>query len=144
VRERLRLEIRGAVQGVGFRPFVYHLAHELRLDGWVLNDTRGLVIEVEGEAADLGRFRERLRSEKPAPAAIQALETGQLAAQGERGFRIRASRTGDDKTTQLLPDLATCSSCRRELFDPRDRRHGYAFGNCTRCGPRFSIILSLP
>jgi hydrogenase maturation protein HypF len=144
VRERLRLEVRGAVQGVGFRPFVYRLAHQLSLDGWVINDNRGVVIEVEGEAADLERFRHRLRGEKPAPATIQELESRRVAPQGQRGFRIRDSRAGDDKTAQLLPDIAICSSCRRELLDPQDRRYGYAFGNCTQCGPRFSIILSLP
>lgn len=144
MRARLRLEIRGAVQGVGFRPFVYRLAHELQLDGWVINDTRGVVIEVEGEPAMLADLRQRLYAEKPAPAAIEDLESRPLTVQGERGFRIRESRVGDDKTAQLLPDIATCSSCLAELCDPGDRRYSYPFGNCTHCGPRFSIVRSLP
>jgi hydrogenase maturation protein HypF len=144
VRERLRLEVRGAVQGVGFRPFAYRLAQEFSLDGWIVNDTRGVVIEVEGEPADLRRFQRRLSADKPAAAAIQALEATRLAPRGERGFHIRTSSARGDKTAQLLPDIATCPSCRRELLDRRDRRHGYPFTNCTHCGPRFSIIRSLP
>jgi len=144
VRERLRLEVRGAVQGVGFRPFVYRLARELSLDGWVVNDTRGVVIEVEGEPGDLRRFQRRLSAETPMAAVIQTLEATRLAPRGERDFRIRASSARGDKTVQLLPDIATCPSCKRELFDRRDRRHGYPFTNCTHCGPRFSIIRSLP
>ena len=144
MRERLRLEVRGAVQGVGFRPFVYRLARELSLDGWVVNDTRGVVIEVEGEPGDLRRFQRRLSAETPMAAVIQTLEATRLAPRGERDFRIRASSARGDKTVQLLPDIATCPSCKRELFDRRDRRHGYPFTNCTHCGPRFSIIRSLP
>jgi hydrogenase maturation protein HypF len=144
MRGRLRLEVRGAVQGVGFRPFVYRLARELSLDGWVANDTRGVVIEVEGEAAGLELFRRRLQTEKPAPASLRALEASRLAPRAHRGFRIRTSRARGDKTAELLPDIATCRSCQRDLFDPDDRRYGYPFTNCTHCGPRFSIIRSLP
>jgi hydrogenase maturation protein HypF len=144
MRERLKLEIEGAVQGVGFRPFVYRLARELRLDGWVSNDGRGVVIEAEGAPADLDRFVERLAAENPVPSVIRALRGKRLEPRGYRSFRIRASHDRGAKSTQLLPDIATCSACLSEVSDPCDRRAGYPFTNCTHCGPRFSIIRSLP
>ncbi len=142
--ERLRVEIRGAVQGVGFRPFVYRLATELALAGWVVNDTRGVVLEVEGPRAALERFLARVGAETPQAAYVHALEHAWLPAAGLAGFEIRPSDAGGERLAVLLPELATCAACRAEIADPRERRHGYPFTNCTDCGPRFSIIRALP
>jgi len=140
---RLRMVIRGAVQGVGFRPFVYRLANEMELSGWVLNSAQGVFIEVEGEESSLRDFLVRIAREKPAIAHIQSMESLLLDPAGFTHFEIRESR-GGEKTTLILPDLATCPDCLREIQDPRDRRYRYPFTNCTNCGPRFTIIESLP
>ncbi len=141
---RLKLTVRGAVQGVGFRPFVHHLATELGLTGWVNNSPQGVFIEVEGPRARLERFLLRLEAEKPVRSFIQSLEASWLDPVGYENFEIRASETGGDKTALVLPDIATCPDCLREIFDPQNRRYHYPFTNCTNCGPRFSIIESLP
>ncbi len=143
-RERLRLVARGAVQGVGFRPFVFRLARELGLDGWVRNDAGGLWVEVEGPGEGVETFAARLLAEKPAPAVVHSLERSAVPVLGETGFRIVASDAAEVKSTVVLPDLATCADCRAELSDPGDRRFGYPFTNCTHCGPRFTIVLDLP
>jgi hydrogenase maturation protein HypF len=142
--QRLRLEVRGAVQGVGFRPFVFRLAGEMALPGWVLNDARGVFVEVEGPRAALERFRERLVAERPPRAVVQSVEAAWLAPEGFRGFAIRHSDEGGAKTAFVLPDLATCPDCLAEVLDPAGRRHGYPFTNCTNCGPRFTILRELP
>ena len=142
--QRLSVEIHGAVQGVGFRPFVYRLAAEHALTGWVINDTRGVFIEVEGPQAELARFLERLPAEQPPRAIIHSLESAWLEPIGYEGFEIRHSDDHGAKTVLVLPDIATCDDCLAEGFDPTDRRHGYPFTNCTNCGPRFSIIQALP
>ena len=141
---RLRVEIRGAVQGVGFRPFVYRLATELELAGWVINDTAGVFIEVEGDEPALAEFLRRLPLEQPPRALIQSLDAAWLAPTGFEGFEIRHSANQGSKTVLVLPDIATCPDCLQEIFNPADRRHGYPFTNCTNCGPRFSIIQALP
>ena len=143
-RARLHVEVRGAVQGVGFRPFVYRLARELELGGWVANDGRGVILEVEGTPAAVESFSVRLVAERPAPAVVQAVETRAIAAAGERVFRIAASDAAAAPSAVILPDLATCPDCRREIFAPADRRFGYPFTNCTNCGPRFTILSDLP
>lgn len=140
---RLRLEVSGAVQGVGFRPFVYRLAVELGLGGWVRNSSRGVVVEVEGVVEQLRTFERRLRRERPPLSSIQAIQVTELAPVGARAFEIRSS-LGGAPTAVVLPDIATCRDCLREIFDRRDRRYRYPFTNCTRCGPRFSIIEALP
>lgn len=140
---RLKLSVRGAVQGVGFRPFVYRLATELGLAGSVRNTSRGLLIEVEGEEQRVQSFLSRLPVEAPQHAVIQGIEPRFLDIAGFRGFRIDASEPGAPSAL-ILPDLATCPSCRAEIFNPADRRYRYPFTNCTHCGPRFSIILALP
>ena len=142
--QRLRVTIRGAVQGVGFRPFVYRLATDLGLVGWVSNTAQGLFIEVEGAPAHLEEFLRRLDQERPPRAALTSLETVLLEAAGFSTFEIRASDANGAKTTLMLPDIATCPDCLREIFDPANRRFGYPFTNCTNCGPRFSIIEALP
>ncbi|EEF63113.1 carbamoyltransferase HypF [Pedosphaera parvula] len=142
--ERAKIMVRGAVQGVGFRPFVYKLATELRLNGWVLNSSQGVQIEVEGGWPTLQQFLLRLEKEKPPHATIHSLEYSLLDAVGHDGFEIRHSTEGGAKVAVILPDLATCPDCLREVFDPHNRRHLYPFTNCTNCGPRFSIIEGLP
>jgi len=141
---RLKLAVRGAVQGVGFRPFVYRLANELGLVGWVNNSPQGVLVEVEGQRAKLEEFRQRLEAEPPPRSSIQNCEASWLDAAGYDGFVIRASETHGGKSALVLPDLATCPDCLREIFDPTNRRHRYPFTNCTNCGPRFSLIDALP
>lgn len=144
VRSRMRLIIHGAVQGVGFRPFVYHLATELGLGGWVRNSSHGVVLEVEGEPDRVEEFLLRIGPQKPPLASIHSLEPFVLDARGESQFEILASDESGDPSALILPDIATCSDCLHELFDPRNRRYQYPFTNCTNCGPRFSIIEALP
>jgi hydrogenase maturation protein HypF len=141
---RLRLAVRGAVQGVGFRPFVFRLATELHLAGWVNNSAQGVFIEVEGSLPAVEAFAARLDPEKPVGSFIENLETSWLDPAGHSGFAIRASDTTGETTAWVRPDIATCPECVREIFDPGDRRHLYPFTNCTHCGPRFSILESLP
>lgn len=136
--------IRGAVQGVGFRPFIYRLAIELGLTGWVNNSSQGVGIEVEGALGKLNDFRDRLAAEKPPRSFIQSCEASWLDAMGYEGFVIRTSEAGGSKTALVLPDVATCPDCQCEIFDPTNRRFRYPFTNCTNCGPRFSIIEVLP
>ena len=143
-RTRLKLTVRGAVQGVGFRPFVFRLATGLGLAGWVNNSPQGVFIEAEGPRAELEKFLLRLETEKPPRSFIQSLEASWLDPAGYTTFEIRPSETGGNKTALVLPDIATCPDCLREIFDPKNRRHRYPFTNCTNCGPRFSIIESLP
>jgi len=141
---RLQIAVRGAVQGVGFRPFVYRLARELNLTGWVNNTPQGVFIEVEGVQRTVAEFKFRLPSEAPPLARIISIEARELPPVGFTAFEIRPSEEGGSKATIILPDIAVCSECRRELFDPTDRRYRYPFINCTHCGPRYSIILRLP
>ncbi|MGI8956597.1 MAG: carbamoyltransferase HypF [Chthoniobacterales bacterium] len=141
---RMKFAVRGAVQGVGFRPFVYRLATELELKGWVINSAQGVFLEIEGAPEALSNFARRLKSEKPARAIIQSCESSQLDAVGYDRFEIRESTDRGGKSALILPDIATCDDCLRDIFDPNDRRFRYPFTNCTNCGPRFSIIEALP
>jgi hydrogenase maturation protein HypF len=141
---RLKIALRGAVQGVGFRPFVFRLAAELKLTGWVNNSPQGVFIEVEGARAALENFRFRLAAEKPPRSFIQSLESSWLDAVGYPQFEIRASENSGGKSALVLPDIATCPDCLHEIFDPTNRRFRYPFTNCTNCGPRFSLIETLP
>lgn len=141
---RLKLVIRGAVQGVGFRPFIYRLAVELGLAGWVKNSSQGVFIEVEGDRRTLEEFLLRIEAEKPHISSIQSLESVVLDPRGYVDFEIQESDEAGDKTALVLPDIATCEACLKEIFDPADRRYLYPFTNCTHCGPRFSIIENLP
>ena len=143
-RERLRVSVGGAVQGVGYRPFVYRLASDLRLDGFVVNSLQGVLVEVEGPHQALETFRARISSERPPRAVVYGLEASWLDPVGLHGFDIRESTRDGDVAAFVLPDIATCDECRRELFDPANRRFRYPFINCTHCGPRFSIIEALP
>jgi hydrogenase maturation protein HypF len=141
---RVRVKIQGAVQGVGFRPFIYRLATELSLVGWVINDSRGVFIEVDGLAPGLKEFLERIERERPPRSLINSLEVEWLPAAKFERFEIRHSQAQGAKTVLVLPDIATCSDCLEEVLTPTDRRFGYPFTNCTNCGPRFTIIRALP
>jgi hydrogenase maturation protein HypF len=141
--ERLQIKLQGAVQGVGFRPFIYRLATNLGLTGWVKNSSQGVWIEIEGRRSQLDLFLCRLKQEKPPQAIIQHVQVSYLALMGNATFEIYSSIDGE-KTAIILPDLATCSDCLKELFDPTNPRYRYPFINCTHCGPRFSIIKTLP
>ena len=140
-RERVR--VRGTVQGVGFRPFVYRLATQLSLSGWVLNDAEGVLAEVEGDPSVLDDFVRRVASEAPPLARVESVERESRVAQGAIGFAIEASR-GGPAATAVTPDAATCPDCLAELFDRGDRRFRYPFINCTHCGPRFTITRGVP
>lgn len=140
----MHISVRGAVQGVGFRPFVYRLASELELMGWVLNSPEGVFIEVEGDRPKLESFLLRLQEERPASSFIQSLEFSYLDPASYTGFEIRESERAGTTSAIILPDIATCDQCLAEVLDPWNRRHLYPFTNCTHCGPRFTIIESLP
>ena len=140
----IEITARGVVQGVGFRPFVHRLASRCGLAGWVENTPGSVVIHVEGEAAALSRFRALFRPEIPAAARVTRLTARKAAPAGLPGFTIRASRRDGIALSTIPPDIATCPGCLRELADPADRRHRYPFTNCTNCGPRFTIVTSLP
>ena len=142
--QRMCIAIRGAVQGVGFRPFIYRLARELDLTGWVRNAPWGVLVEVEGGREGLDAFLVRVEEEKPSRASIQSLEPTHLDAVGYEGFEIRGSIAEGGKSALIPPDIATCADCLADLLDPGDRRHRYPFTNCTQCGPRYSIIDALP
>lgn len=143
-RERLEIQIRGAVQGVGFRPFVYRCAIELGLAGYVLNTPEGVDIAVEGPRKQLDRFLQRVQVQPPPLSIIERVETFSCAATGLDRFDIRPSDATGQPSALVLPDIATCADCLREITDPHDRRYRYPFTNCTHCGPRFSIIARLP
>jgi hydrogenase maturation protein HypF len=138
---RLRLRVRGAVQGVGFRPFVHGLAHRYRLGGFVVNDAEGVLIEIEGERVE--EFISALETERPPLASIVAIEAERTPSRGESTFTIERSR-GGRVTTSIPADAATCEACVAELFDPASRFYLYPFINCTHCGPRFTIARKLP
>ena len=141
---RVAVRISGIVQGVGFRPFVYRLAHDLGLAGFVRNDARGVGAEVEGSGRRVTAFLERVRAELPPLASIEAFSFEELAPTGDAGFSIRESDRHARPTALVTPDTATCDDCLRELFDPADRRYRYPFINCTNCGPRFTIVRGIP
>ena len=138
------LRVRGVVQGVGFRPFVYGLATAMGLCGWVRNTSSGVEIEVEGPPEVVSAFARRLRAEAPPRARVTGVERAPAQPTGARSFVIRASSVDPDAYQLVSPDIALCDDCRRELLDPFDRRYRYPFTNCTSCGPRFTIIESLP
>jgi hydrogenase maturation protein HypF len=136
--------VRGVVQGVGFRPFVYRLALEEGLAGFIGNDTGGVTIEVEGPAERLNAFLARLRAEAPPLARIDSVTVRDASTTGEAGFQIVASEVLGRVSTGIPADAATCPDCLRELLDPADRRYRYPFLNCTNCGPRFTITRRIP
>ncbi len=140
----LRVRVTGVVQGVGFRPFVYALAHRLSLTGWVRNTASGVEVEVDGDPAALQGFVEALRSEAPPLASVDRLEALPQAASGFESFAILELHDQAGAFLPISPDVGICDDCLRELFDPSDRRYRYPFINCTNCGPRFTIITAIP
>ncbi|WP_319445336.1 MULTISPECIES: carbamoyltransferase HypF [unclassified Mycobacterium] len=144
LRRRLRICVRGVVQGVGFRPFVYTTAAALGLSGTVRNDSSGAIIEIEGDGSAIADFQARLRGHAPPLAVIESIESSEIPPVGGTGFEIAdTSRSGRGRTLASA-DVAMCSDCAAEQRDPADRRYRHAFVNCTNCGPRFTIIKSLP
>ncbi len=143
--EALDIQVKGIVQGVGFRPFVYRMAKKYLINGWVLNAADGVFIHAEGEGNLLDEFVLELSENPPAAARVEEIDLREVPLEDFTTFEIRYSDKGAvEKTTLVSPDLATCGDCVRELFDPADRRYRYPFTNCTNCGPRFTIIEKLP
>lgn len=143
-RQGLQIHVSGIVQGVGFRPFVYSLAHRYDLNGWVRNSSSGVDIAIDGPGDALRRFMEALTTEAPPLAHIADIESLSTAPNGFTGFRILESRVETGLYQPVSPDLTICPDCLRELFDPADRRYRYPFINCTNCGPRYTIIRDIP
>lgn len=141
---RLRISVKGVVQGVGFRPFVYQLAHRHNLKGWVCNTSGDVKIDVEGEKTALEKFLSDLEALAPPLARIESISTSSAPVVGYEHFEIRESVSEGGKYQLVSPDIATCSACLKELLSPDDRRYRYPFTNCTNCGPRFTIIEDIP
>ena len=143
--EALYIHVKGIVQGVGFRPFVFREAKKHLVNGWVLNATDGVHIHAEAESHLLDEFVMALADNAPAASQVTEIELKEVPLEGFDSFEIRFSDDANVKATTLVsPDLATCDDCVRELLDPADRRYRYPFINCTNCGPRFTIIEQLP
>lgn len=140
----LSITVRGAVQGVGFRPFIHRIANEIGLAGWVKNSPLGVFIDVEGGKRKLDLFLRRLNDEKPPLSSFQSLETSFHDAEGHHEFRILQSGESGRRISPVPPDTATCPDCLREINDANDRRYHYPFTNCANCGPRYSIIEAIP
>jgi hydrogenase maturation protein HypF len=144
MQRRALINIRGVVQGVGFRPYIYSLAREHNLFGFVLNNTQGVYIEVEGSDSDINLFLMDVKNKKLPHADIFNIKSEQADPIGYKQFDIRESEHKDVKSVPISAELATCADCLSELFDPGDRRYGYPFINCTNCGPRFTIVMNTP
>jgi hydrogenase maturation protein HypF len=138
------IRVRGVVQGVGFRPFVYRLARENTLAGWVLNGEEGVEIHLEGAEPSLDAFVRDLKTQAPPAASIAEIDIASAEPVGLAEFTIRTSERRERPTVRISPDLAVCDACLTELFDPDNARYGYPYINCTNCGPRYSVVLSLP
>ncbi len=143
-RAAMRIRVDGIVQGVGFRPFVFGLAQGLGLAGSIVNNLRGVAIEVEGSVARVAEFRARLVSDAPPLAFIQNVVSEPISIANRSVFEILASHAEGERDVLISPDIATCDDCLREIFDPLDRRYRYPFTNCTNCGPRFTVVRGVP
>ena len=143
-RQLFKISVRGVVQGVGFRPFIYQLAHRHNLSGWVLNSSGSVDIEVEGARADLDAFVDDIKRDKPPQALIDELSVAQAPPSGHKHFKILPSLSKAGQYQLISPDLAACAECVRDFTDPANRRYRYPFTNCTNCGPRFTIIEDIP
>lgn len=144
MKKSLLIRIKGIVQGVGFRPFVYQLARKNRITGSVLNDTEGVIIHADGGADDLERFLARLKTDAPPLAMIMSVDADEAPPSGRADFGIDRSRITEERLAFYSPDVAVCDQCRVEFSDPSDRRHHYPFITCINCGPRFSIVRDIP
>jgi hydrogenase maturation protein HypF len=140
----LRIVVKGIVQGVGFRPFIYQLAHKNDIKGWVLNSSEGVIIEAEGASGKVDAFVEGIRKESPPRSVIESVEIEDIEPQGFKDFTIKKSVEKPDEFQLVSPDIAICDDCLAEMFDETDRRYRYPFINCTNCGPRFTIIKDIP
>src|SRR5258708_34735102 len=138
------IRVRGVVQGVGFRPFVFRLAHANTLAGWVLNGEEGVEIHLEGAEPSLDAFVRDLKAHAPPAASISEIAIERTAPEGFLDFTIRTSACREHPTVRISPDLAVCDACLEELFVRENPRYGYAYINCTNCGPRYSVVLRLP
>jgi len=143
-RQTLRISVRGVVQGVGFRPFVFRLAREHGLAGWVRNTSGSVEIEVEGPAAAVDGFLSALTAQAPPMARIEGVTATTVAPGGYQRFEIGQSQAQEGRYQLVSPDIATCLPCQEEIFSPQNRRYRYPFTNCTNCGPRFTIIEDIP
>ena len=141
---RKHIEVRGVVQGVGFRPFVYRIAQLAGVHGYVLNSSRGAEIEAEGTESAIGQFLRALQQDLPPLARIGQMTISDMQPCGDRAFVIRESVARAGQFALVPPDVATCEDCLREITTPGDRRYGYPFTNCTNCGPRYTIIRDVP
>jgi hydrogenase maturation protein HypF len=141
---RKHIQVRGIVQGVGFRPFVYKLANSLGLTGFVFNSSSGVTIEVEGDGLALEEFFKTLKDNPPALAEITQITVSETEPQGGTGFSILHSREEAGEFALISPDAGTCDACWHDFGDPSNRRYGYPFTNCTHCGPRYTIIRDIP
>ncbi len=143
-KERRKIEIRGIVQGVGFRPTVYRLANEYNLKGTVFNDSKGVTLDIEGCPENISSFLEELKKNPPPLSDIEEIQTEELPVKEFNEFKIIGSEESKEKSTLVSPDISTCDDCKNELLNQKDRRYLYPFINCTNCGPRFTITKKLP
>ncbi len=141
---RRRIRVRGIVQGVGFRPFVYNLARELGLAGYVCNSSSGVTVEIEGADQSIQKFLDALQHRPPPLALIAEITVVDLDPLGDSNFVIRQSHSEEGEFVLVSPDMATCEDCWRDFGDPENRRFGYPFTNCTNCGPRYTIVQDIP
>ncbi len=144
MNKRARGAIKGIVQGVGFRPFIYQLAYRYHLAGYVTNTPQGVEVEVEGSEKDVERFFGVLVAERPPLAHISSIECAKIPLRNEEAFEIRVSKAGEERSALISPDVSICPDCLSEMMNPKDRRLGYPFINCTNCGPRYTIITDIP
>ena len=138
------IRVRGVVQGVGFRPFVYRLARANTLGGWVRNGEEGVEIYLEGAEQGLEAFVREMKAQPPPAASIAEMKVEPVTPLGVNEFTIRESQHGQHPTVRISPDLPVCDDCLKELFDPHNPRYGYPYINCTNCGPRYTVVLGLP
>ncbi len=144
MKHAIQITIKGLVQGVGFRPFIFNLASSLNLSGYVLNTTTGVFIEVEGDRVNINKFTEHVRTQPPPQSEIFEIQSKDINPAGYADFEIRESERPEERFVPISPELATCTECLSELFNPEDRRYRYPFINCTNCGPRFTIVKDIP
>jgi len=136
--------IDGIVQGVGFRPFIYQLAFRYGLAGYVANTAEGVDVEIEGPEKEIQQFIDAVEAERPPLSHIASADWAEIPSINEDSFVIRRSRIGKERSALISPDVGICSDCLSEMRNPRDRRFGYPFINCTNCGPRYTIIMDIP
>ena len=144
IDRRVLISVRGIVQGVGFRPFIFQLAHRHKLGGWVRNQSDGVEIEVAGPSGEIEEFVLNISAKAPPLARVVEVEVSERAFAPLERFHIVKSHALQSRSTLISPDVCTCPDCLRELCNPLDRRYRYPFINCTNCGPRYTIIKDIP